>query len=131
MDEIKKKTMRERNITCNRIEEMREEYEDVVVNKRWDKELECYVNREGEPIVHQKEIVYNDILALIPLSGEFYSKREKDKNYEKNLKKLVRDVMTEKIRRRYEERMNEKVEKMVDELKKKAVEEVKAEAVKV
>ncbi|MFS7984008.1 hypothetical protein Hanom_Chr11g00981501 [Helianthus anomalus] len=97
---LNEKTMRERNITCNRIEEMRIDYEDAVRNKRWDKELECYVNREGEPIVHQKEIVYNDILALIPLSGEFYSEREKDKNYEKNLKKLVRDVMTEKIRRR-------------------------------
>ncbi|MFS7912691.1 hypothetical protein Hanom_Chr02g00132871 [Helianthus anomalus] len=86
MDEIKKKTreeilngktMRERNITCNRIEETILEYEDVVRNKRGDKELECYVNREGEPVVHQKEIVYNDILALIPLSCEFYSKREK------------------------------------------------------
>ncbi|MFS7968337.1 hypothetical protein Hanom_Chr09g00796261 [Helianthus anomalus] len=96
---------------------MQEEYEDAVRNKRWDKKLECYVNREGEPFVHYKEIVYEDVLALIPLSGEFYSKREKDKNYEKNLKKLVRDVMTKKIRRRYEERIKKNVECMVDELK--------------
>ncbi|MFS7915179.1 hypothetical protein Hanom_Chr02g00162271 [Helianthus anomalus] len=75
---------------------MQEEYDDAVSCKRWDKERECYVNRDGEPVVHQREINYEDVLAVIPLSGKFYSKREKDKNYEKNLKKLVRDVMTVK-----------------------------------
>ncbi|MFS7966226.1 hypothetical protein Hanom_Chr09g00771391 [Helianthus anomalus] len=34
---LKEKTYRERNIASNRIDEMKEEYESVVSNKRWDK----------------------------------------------------------------------------------------------
>ncbi|KAJ0801376.1 putative transcription factor interactor and regulator CCHC(Zn) family [Helianthus annuus] len=48
---LNEKTYRERNIALNRMDEMQEEYESVVVNKRWDKKRECYFNREGEPVV--------------------------------------------------------------------------------
>ncbi|MFS8007680.1 hypothetical protein Hanom_Chr14g01263921 [Helianthus anomalus] len=99
---------------------MEKEYEEASSNRRYDKKRECYVNKDGEPVVHKKEIVYEDVLAVIPLSGEFYSNLAKDKNYEKKLKKLVRDVMTVSLRRRDEERMKKNVECMVDELKKVA-----------
>ncbi|MFS7999684.1 hypothetical protein Hanom_Chr12g01169311 [Helianthus anomalus] len=107
---LNEKTYRERCIAGYRIEEMEEKYEEARSNRRYDKKRECYVNRDGEPVVHRKEIVYEDVLAVIPLSGEFYSNLEKDKNYEKKLKKLVRDVMTVSIRRRDEERMKKNVE---------------------
>ncbi|MFS7903915.1 hypothetical protein Hanom_Chr01g00029801 [Helianthus anomalus] len=80
----------------------------------------------GEPVVHKKEIIYEDVLAVILLSGEFYSNVEKDKHYEKKLNKLIRDIMTVSLRRRDEERMKKNVENLVDELKKVA-EETKVE----
>ncbi|XP_035842195.1 myosin-2 heavy chain-like [Helianthus annuus] len=119
---LKEKTYRERCIVGYRIEEMEKEYEEAISNGRYDKKRECCVNRDGEPVVHKKEIVYENVLAVIPLSGEFYSNLAKDKNYEKKLKKIVRDVMTVSLRRRDEERMKKNVENLVDELKKVAEE---------
>ncbi|MFS7996314.1 hypothetical protein Hanom_Chr12g01128481 [Helianthus anomalus] len=105
---------------------MEKEYEEAKNYGRYDKKRDCYVNRNGEPIVHKKEIINEDVLAVIPLSGEFYSNVEKDKHYEKKLNKLIRDVMTVSPRRRDEERMKKNVENLVDELKKVA-EETKVE----
>ncbi|XP_035845928.1 uncharacterized protein PF11_0207-like [Helianthus annuus] len=119
---LKEKTDREIFIVGCRMEKMREEYENAVRNKRWDKKRECYVNKEGEPVVPRRDIVHDDVLLVIPLSGEFYSKREKDKNYEKNLNKIIRDAMTSSLRKRDEERMKKNVENLVDDLKKVAKE---------
>ncbi|KAJ0713787.1 putative transcription factor interactor and regulator CCHC(Zn) family [Helianthus annuus] len=123
---LKEKTYRERCIAGYRIEEMEKEYEEAKNYGRYDKKRNCYVNRNGEPVVHKKEIVYEDVLAVIPLFGEFYSNVEKDKHYEKKSNKLTRDVMTVSLRRRDEERMKKNVENLVDKLKKVA-EEIKAE----
>ncbi|MFS8029985.1 hypothetical protein Hanom_Chr17g01528771 [Helianthus anomalus] len=60
------------------IEKIQEEYEDAVRNKRWDKKREWYVNKNGEPVVHRKGIVHDDVLAVIPLSGKYYSNVEKN-----------------------------------------------------
>ncbi|MFS7910976.1 hypothetical protein Hanom_Chr02g00112521 [Helianthus anomalus] len=73
---------------------MEKEHEEAITNGRYDKKRECYVNRDGEPVVHKKKIVYEYVLAVIPLLGNFYSNLAKDMNYEKKLQKLVKDVMT-------------------------------------
>ncbi|MFS7945954.1 putative transcription factor interactor and regulator CCHC(Zn) family [Helianthus anomalus] len=95
---LKEKTYRERCIVGYRIEEMEKEYEEARSNGRYDKKRECFVNKEGELAIHRKEIVYEDVLAVIPLSGEFYANIEKGRHYEKKLKKIVRDVMTVSLR---------------------------------
>ncbi|XP_035845198.1 uncharacterized protein LOC110933381 [Helianthus annuus] len=127
---LNEKTYRERSIAGNRIDEMQEEYEDAVSYKIWDKKRECYVNRNGEPVVPKKNIIFDDVLLVIPRSVEYYSNVEKDKTYVKRLEKLIRDVMISSLRKRDEERMKKNVESLVDNLKKFA-EEVKVEAVKV
>ncbi|XP_035842151.1 protein MNN4-like [Helianthus annuus] len=103
---------------------MQEEYENAVSNKRWDKKRECYVNRDGEPVIHRRDIVHDDVLLVIPRSSECYSNVEKDKTYVKRLDKIIRDAMTSSLRKRDEGRMKKNVECMVEELKKVA-EEVK------
>ncbi|MFS7906329.1 hypothetical protein Hanom_Chr01g00057991 [Helianthus anomalus] len=126
---LKEKTYRERCIVGYRIEQLEKEYEEAKNYGRYDKKRECYVNSKGEPVFHPKEVVYNDILAVIPLSGELYSNVAKDKKYEKKLDKIIRDVMTASLRQRDEERMKKNVENLVDELK-KVVEEEKVEGEK-
>ncbi|KAJ0743094.1 hypothetical protein HanPI659440_Chr10g0371751 [Helianthus annuus] len=126
---LEEKTYRERNIAWNRMDEMQEEYESAVSNKRWDVKRECYVNREGEPVVPKKDIIFEDVLFIIPRSVEYYTNVGKDKTYAKRLEKDIRYVMTSSLRKRDEERLKKNVECMVDELKKVA-EEVKVEAVK-
>ncbi|MFS7965965.1 hypothetical protein Hanom_Chr09g00768301 [Helianthus anomalus] len=127
---LEEKTYRERNIAWNRINEMQEEYENVVSNKRWDKKRECYVNRNGEPVVPKKYIIFDDVLLEIPRSVEYYTNVGKDKTYVKRFEKLLRDVMTSCLRKRDEERMKKNIYEMVNELKKVA-KEVKIETVKV
>ncbi|KAJ0573287.1 hypothetical protein HanRHA438_Chr06g0264701 [Helianthus annuus] len=112
------------------MEKMQEEYENVVRNKRWDKKQECFVNKEGEPVVPKSDIVHHDVLLVIPRSGEYYSNVAKDKTYAKRLDKIIRDAMTSNLRKRNEERMKKNIENLVDDLKKVA-EEVKVEEVKI
>ncbi|MFS7935743.1 hypothetical protein Hanom_Chr05g00407141 [Helianthus anomalus] len=101
---LKEKTYRERCIVGYRIEDMEKEYGEAISNKRWDKKRECYVNRDGEPVVHPSEIVFDEVLAVIPLSGEYYSNAEKDNHYKKRLDKIIRDAMTSSLRKRDEEK---------------------------
>ncbi|KAJ0533465.1 hypothetical protein HanIR_Chr09g0408711 [Helianthus annuus] len=125
---LNEKTPRERSIVGYRMDKMQEEYEDAVSSKRWDKKRECYVNRDGEPVVHRRDIVHDDVILVIPRSGEYYSNVEKDKTYVKRLDKIIRDAMTSSLRKRDEARMKKNVECMVEKLKKVA-EEVKEEKV--
>ncbi|KAJ0805257.1 hypothetical protein HanPI659440_Chr02g0047771 [Helianthus annuus] len=108
---------------------MEKEYEEAMNYGRYDKKRECYVNNKGEPVVHRKEVVFKDVLTVIPLSGEYYSNVAKDKDYVKKLNKIIRDVMTASLRQRDEERMKKNVESLVDELKQIA-EEKKVEGKK-
>ncbi|MFS7953722.1 hypothetical protein Hanom_Chr07g00621951 [Helianthus anomalus] len=109
---------------------MEKEYEEAKNYGRYDKKQECYVNNKGEPVVHRKEVVFDDVLAVIPLSGKYDSNVAKDKDYEKKLDKIIRDVMTASLRHRDEERMKKNVERLVDDFK-KVVEEEKMEGEKV
>ncbi|MFS8007105.1 hypothetical protein Hanom_Chr14g01257091 [Helianthus anomalus] len=51
---------------------MQKEYEEARSYCRWDKKRECYINRKGDQVVDSSKVVYNDVLVVIPLSGEFY-----------------------------------------------------------
>ncbi|MFS8023278.1 hypothetical protein Hanom_Chr16g01449621 [Helianthus anomalus] len=108
---------------------MEKEYEEARSNKRWDKKQERYVNRDGEPVVHLSEVVFDEVLAVIPLSGEYYSNVEKDKHYKKRLDKIIRNAMTSSLRKRDEERMKKNADELVNDLKKvaKEVKELKVE----
>ncbi|XP_021992061.1 uncharacterized protein LOC110888869 [Helianthus annuus] len=92
---LKEKTYKERCIVRYRIEEMEKEYEEAKNYGKYDKKRECYVNSKGEPVVHQKEVVFDDVLAVIHLSDEYYSNVAKDKHYEKKRDKIMRDVAEE------------------------------------
>ncbi|KAM0041119.1 hypothetical protein Hdeb2414_s0011g00362561 [Helianthus debilis subsp. tardiflorus] len=116
---LKEKTYRERWIVDYIIEEMEKEFEEARNYRRWDKKRECYINSKGELVIHPSKVVYNDVLVLIPLFGEYYSNVEKDKSYFKSLDKIIRDVMTVSLRQRDEEKMKKSVEDLVDKLKKK------------
>ncbi|MFS8019847.1 hypothetical protein Hanom_Chr15g01408481 [Helianthus anomalus] len=59
---------------------------------------------------YDKERVFDDVLVVIPLSGEYYSNVAKDKYFEKELDKIIKDVMTASLRQRDEERMKKNVE---------------------
>ncbi|MFS7997018.1 hypothetical protein Hanom_Chr12g01136781 [Helianthus anomalus] len=127
---LSEKTYRERNIVLNRMDDMQEEYESDVSNRRWDEKRECYFNREGEPVVPKKDIIFEDVLLIIPLRAEYYRNVLKDDRYAKMHEKEIRYAMLSCLRKRDEERMKKSVEEMVNNLKKVA-EEVKAENVEV
>ncbi|KAJ0844007.1 putative transcription factor interactor and regulator CCHC(Zn) family [Helianthus annuus] len=126
VDEVKEKTReeilnekiyRERNIALNRMDEMQEEYESAVMNKRWDKKRECYFNREGEPVVPKKDIIFEDVLLIIPSSAEYYRNVLKDDKYAKRHEKEIKYAMISCLRKRDEERMKKNVEEMLLKLR--------------
>ncbi|XP_035830826.1 synaptonemal complex protein 1-like [Helianthus annuus] len=107
------------------VAEIREE------NKEKDTEIkektgEEILSEKSEPVIPRSDIVHDDVLLVIPRSGEYYSNVAKDKTYVKRLDKIIRDAMTTKLRKRNEERMKKNIENLVDDLK-KAAEEVKVE----
>ncbi|MFS7997756.1 hypothetical protein Hanom_Chr12g01145621 [Helianthus anomalus] len=106
---------------------MEREYGEAISDKKWDKKRECYVNKEGEPVVHLSEIVFDEVLAVRPLSGEYYSNREKDKTYVKRLDKIIRDAMTSSLRKRDEARMKKNVECMAVKVEDVKIEEEEKE----
>ncbi|KAJ0620903.1 hypothetical protein HanIR_Chr01g0002661 [Helianthus annuus] len=112
------------------MDEMQEEYESVVSNRRWDKKRECYYNREGEPVVPKKDIIFDDVLLVVPLRAEYYRRVMKDDAYVKQYEKDIRYAMLSGLRKRDEERIKKNVEEMVDNLKKVAEKVVEAEVVK-
>ncbi|MFS7935679.1 hypothetical protein Hanom_Chr05g00406421 [Helianthus anomalus] len=42
---------------------MHEEFEEAKFYGRYDKKRECYINRNGHPVIHRREVVYNDVLV--------------------------------------------------------------------
>ncbi|KAJ0667627.1 hypothetical protein HanPI659440_Chr17g0679881 [Helianthus annuus] len=112
------------------MDDMQEEYENAVSSRRWDKKRECYYNREGEPVVPMKDIIFDDVLLVVLMRAEYYRNVIKDDTYAKRLEKEIRYAMLSCLRKRDEERMKKSVEEMVNNLKKVA-EEVETEAVKV
>ncbi|MFS7996797.1 hypothetical protein Hanom_Chr12g01134031 [Helianthus anomalus] len=121
---LKEKTYKERCIVGYRIEEMEKEYEEAKNFGRYDKKRECYVNSKGEPVVNRKEVVFTDVLAVIPLSGEYYSNVEKDKDYIAEEKKVEDEKEKEEAvgeEAATEEQQNE------EDLKKKEEADVKIE----
>ncbi|KAJ0796157.1 hypothetical protein HanPI659440_Chr04g0158921 [Helianthus annuus] len=127
---LNEKTYKEWNMVHNRMDDMQEEYESAVSNRRWDKKRECYYNKEGEPVVPKKDIIFDDVLLVVPLRAEYYRRVMKDDAYVKQYEKDIRYAMLSCLRKRDEERMKKNVEEMVDNLKKVA-EEVETETVKV
>ncbi|XP_035844437.1 uncharacterized protein LOC110912681 isoform X2 [Helianthus annuus] len=127
---LNEKTYKEWNVIHNRMDDMQEEYESAVSNRRWDKKRECYYNKEGEPVVPKKDIIFDDVLLVVPLRAEYYRRVMKDDAYVKQYEKDIRYAMLSCLRKRDEERMKKNVEEMVDNLKKVA-EEVETETVKV
>ncbi|MFS7987799.1 hypothetical protein Hanom_Chr11g01027121 [Helianthus anomalus] len=110
------------------MDEMQEEYENAVSNRRWDKKRECYYNREGEPVVPKKDIIFDDVLLVVPLRAGYYRRVMKDEAYVKQYEKDIRYAMLSCLRKRDEEKMKKSFEEMVDNLKKVA-KEVEIEAV--
>ncbi|MFS7918773.1 hypothetical protein Hanom_Chr03g00205091 [Helianthus anomalus] len=99
---LQERTYNERRFADYRIEEMQTEYEEARIYGRWDKKRKCYINLKGDPVVDSSKVVYNDVLAVIPLSEEYYLKKETDKDYLKKLDKIIRDIMTVSLKKRDE-----------------------------
>ncbi|MFS7997185.1 hypothetical protein Hanom_Chr12g01138731 [Helianthus anomalus] len=99
---LKEKTERERFFADCKIQKMHEEFEDANFYRRYDKKRDCYINKKRDPVVHRREVMYNDVLAVIPLSDKYYSDFAKAKNYMIRMDKIIRDVMIASLMKRDE-----------------------------
>ncbi|XP_021979731.1 methyl-CpG-binding domain-containing protein 10-like [Helianthus annuus] len=79
---LSEKTHKERDVVYRRMDEMQEEYENAVNNKRWDKKRECYYNREGEPVA--EEVETEAIEAEVVKEVEEQQIEEEEKKNEKS-----------------------------------------------
>ncbi|MFS7966477.1 hypothetical protein Hanom_Chr09g00774191 [Helianthus anomalus] len=70
--------------------------------KRWDAG-ECYLDPQGNPVVDPKKVDFKAVIDFFPTCDTFYMRRSKEKDYETNLYKRLKEI-----------------EKLVEEVKKTA-----------
>ncbi|KAM0037337.1 putative transcription factor interactor and regulator CCHC(Zn) family [Helianthus debilis subsp. tardiflorus] len=66
---FQEQTLRKRYLQIT-VKEMQKKYVEARRIGRWDKKRECYINHKGDQVVDSSKVIYNDVLAVIPLSGE-------------------------------------------------------------
>ncbi|XP_022020190.1 ENTH domain-containing protein C19F8.03c-like [Helianthus annuus] len=112
---------------------MQEEYEDARSCKRWDKKRECFFNRKGDSVVDKREVVCNDVLAVIPLSAgqdnqgsdESECETERRRKDEESVEMLVEEL--KKTTKKEEVAEDESQKSADDSLEKSAEEKVVTE----
>ncbi|XP_035836829.1 neurofilament medium polypeptide-like [Helianthus annuus] len=100
---------------------MQEGYEDAKYCRRYDKKRDCYVNRNGDPVVHRKEVVFNDVLAKVAEEVKVEAVKEEDVKIDKEEK--VEEKVVEKEAVIEEQKVGQE-----EMMKKEEEEEVKNES---
>ncbi|MFS7954040.1 hypothetical protein Hanom_Chr07g00625651 [Helianthus anomalus] len=68
--------------------------------KRWDEQMKCYTDPQGNPVVDSKSVDFNALLAVIPTARELYSKKKEDKNYVDQMEKRIKEVMLASLKKK-------------------------------
>ncbi|XP_021986066.2 trichohyalin-like [Helianthus annuus] len=96
--------------------------------KRWNEELECYMDPRGNPVVDPSKVDLKAVTNLLPRQATFNTRRLYNKEYFPDLEKKIREVCEESLPKMVEmkKRKEEELKKMIKEVKavaKTAVEE--------
>ncbi|KAM0049922.1 putative transcription factor interactor and regulator CCHC(Zn) family [Helianthus debilis subsp. tardiflorus] len=87
--------------------------------KRWNEELECYMDPWGNPVVNPSKVDFKPVTDLLPRQATFNTRRLSDKSYFPDLEKKIREVFNASLPKVVEmrKRKEEELKKMIEEVK--------------
>ncbi|MFS7907080.1 putative transcription factor interactor and regulator CCHC(Zn) family [Helianthus anomalus] len=117
-----------RDSTRWEIRKLNEPFQEAKRAKRWNEELACYMDPQGNPVVDPSKVDFDVVTNLFPSEGTFNTKRLSDKSYLPELMNKLREVFETSLPKVVEmkKRKEKELKKMIEEVKtvaKLAVEE--------
>ncbi|KAJ0456093.1 putative transcription factor interactor and regulator CCHC(Zn) family [Helianthus annuus] len=87
--------------------------------KRWNEELECYMDPWGNPVVDPSKVDFKAVTNLLPRQATFNTRRLSDKEYLPDLEKKIREVCEASLPKVVDmkKRKEEELKKMIEEVK--------------
>ncbi|KAF5759446.1 putative transcription factor interactor and regulator CCHC(Zn) family [Helianthus annuus] len=101
------------------IEKFREPFKEAQRAKRWNDELECYMDPRGNPVVDPSKVDFEAVTKLLPSQATFNTRRLSDKEYLPDLVNKIKEVCEASLPKVVEmkKRKEEELKKMVEEVK--------------
>ncbi|XP_035845242.1 glutathione S-transferase T3-like [Helianthus annuus] len=85
--------------------------------KRWNEELECYMDPRGNPVVDPSKVDFKAVTNLLPRQATFNTRRLSDKEYLPDLEKKIRETAAEEEQKTEEKQIAEEGQKVEEEQK--------------
>ncbi|KAJ0939968.1 putative transcription factor interactor and regulator CCHC(Zn) family [Helianthus annuus] len=74
------------------IEKFRESFKETQRAKRWNDELECYMDPQGNPVVDPSKVDFEAVTNLFPSQATFNTRRLFDKEYLPDLLNKIKEI---------------------------------------
>ncbi|MFS7977448.1 hypothetical protein Hanom_Chr10g00904081 [Helianthus anomalus] len=100
-------------------EKFREPFKEAQRAKRWNDELECYMDPRGNPVVDPSKVDFEAVTKLLPSQATLHTRRLSDKEYLPDLVSKIKEVCEASLPKVVEmkKRKEEELKKMVEEVK--------------
>ncbi|KAF5760090.1 putative transcription factor interactor and regulator CCHC(Zn) family [Helianthus annuus] len=101
------------------IGKLNEPFKEAQRAKRWNDELECYMDPQGNPVADPSKVDFKAVTNLLPRQATFNTRRLSDKAYLPDLEKKIREVCEASLPKVVEmkKRKEEELKKMIEEVK--------------
>ena len=96
-----------------------EPFQEAQRAKRWNEELECYLDPQGNPVVDPSKVDFDAVTNVFPSERVFNTKRLSDSSYLPELMNKLREVFETSLPKVVEmkKRKEEELKKMIEEVK--------------
>ncbi|KAJ0763807.1 hypothetical protein HanPI659440_Chr08g0285181 [Helianthus annuus] len=100
------------------IGKLNEPFKEAQRAKRWNEELECYMDPRGNPVADPSKVDFEAVTNLLPRQATFNTRRLSDKAYLPDLEKKIREVCEASLPKVVEmkKRKEEELKKMIEEV---------------
>ncbi|KAJ0805338.1 hypothetical protein HanPI659440_Chr02g0048821 [Helianthus annuus] len=100
-------------------QKFREPFKEAQRAKRWNDELECYMDPRGNLVVDPSKVDFEAVTKLLPSQATFNTRRLSDKEYLPDLVSKIKEVCEASLTKVVEmkKRKEEELKKMVEEVK--------------
>ncbi|MFS7936037.1 putative transcription factor interactor and regulator CCHC(Zn) family [Helianthus anomalus] len=108
-----------RNSARWEIGKLYEPFQEAQRANRWNEELECYLDPQGNPVVDPSKVDFDAVTNVFPSERIFNTKRLSDKSYLPELMNKLREVFEASLPKVVEmkKRKEEELKKMIEEVK--------------
>ncbi|MFS7912025.1 hypothetical protein Hanom_Chr02g00124991 [Helianthus anomalus] len=94
-------------------------FKEAQKDKRWNAELECYMDPQDNPVVDPSKVDFDAVKNLFPDQDTYHTRRLSEKGYEANLMNKLKEFFEASLPKAVEmrKRKKEEMEKLIEEMK--------------